>query len=225
MGGQEASQSAAAYERLRRAILSLDLIPGAPISERSLETMLQSSRTPIRAALARLESEGLVRREGRSYAVAPIDLEEVLHAYVFRETLECEAVRRVAHHAAPEDIARLRSLADAAAGAPEQPVMGAEQARQFHLEFSRILSNPFFLRSLESVLHLVYRARWLQISADAQDEGAQQHHAVIDLVEAGRAEEAAAAMSAHIALSCDRLVSTMRTQKQSLRGRGLRIVA
>src|SRR5271170_4028810 len=66
-----------AYERLRRAILSLDLVPGERLSERGLESVLGTSRTPIRVALMRLENDGLTQRSGRGWQVAPIDVAEV----------------------------------------------------------------------------------------------------------------------------------------------------
>jgi len=42
------SQTAATYDRMRTAILSLELLPGEAVSERHLEDFLQSSRTPVR---------------------------------------------------------------------------------------------------------------------------------------------------------------------------------
>src|ERR1700730_7758259 len=65
------------HEKLREMILSLDLGPGERLSERWLEGKFAGSRTPVRAALIRLEAEGLVCREGRNWAVSPIDLGEI----------------------------------------------------------------------------------------------------------------------------------------------------
>ncbi|WP_433862378.1 GntR family transcriptional regulator [Streptomyces sp. L7] len=59
------------YDRLRSAILDLDRVPGSRITERGLEAELGASRTPLRAALMRLEAEGLVRRDGRGWEVSP----------------------------------------------------------------------------------------------------------------------------------------------------------
>ncbi|MBN9629501.1 MAG: GntR family transcriptional regulator, partial [Actinobacteria bacterium] len=64
------------YERLRSGILDLERVPGSRITERGLEAELGASRTPLRAALMRLEAEGLVRRDGRAWEVSPIDLGE-----------------------------------------------------------------------------------------------------------------------------------------------------
>ena len=47
-----------AYEKLRNAILRLELSPGNALTERGLETFLYTSRTTVRSALAKLEHEG-----------------------------------------------------------------------------------------------------------------------------------------------------------------------
>ncbi|WP_431285492.1 GntR family transcriptional regulator [Humitalea sp. 24SJ18S-53] len=221
----DVTQTAATYDRLRTAILSLELLPGETISERYLEEVLSSSRTPIRAALARLESEGMVRRSGRGYIVAPIDVDELIHAYAFREVLECEAIRKAALIATDEDVVRLRSLATAAAGAPQRPAPGAELADAFHMEFARIYGNPFLIRALESTQRIVYRARWLEMSSDIQDAGAREHAVLVDLVAEHRADDAAVAMALHVSRSRERMIEMLKQQSRSLRGRGLRIVA
>ena len=63
------TQTDGAYASLRAAILALDLAPGERVSERGLETTLAASRTPVRAALSRLQAEGLVRRDERGWSV------------------------------------------------------------------------------------------------------------------------------------------------------------
>ena len=71
-----ASQTVQLYDRLRAAILSLELAPGERLTERGLEASFDASRTPVRAALGRLDAEGLVQRDGRGWIVSPIDLAE-----------------------------------------------------------------------------------------------------------------------------------------------------
>ena len=87
------TQTSQLYERLRSAIITLDLLPGESLAERGLESRFQASRTPVRAALVRLESEGLVRRNGRGFIVAPIDLDEIASLAEYREAIETAAVR------------------------------------------------------------------------------------------------------------------------------------
>src|ERR1700733_1815652 len=75
--GADMSQMVQIHDQLREMILSLDIGPGERLTERWLETRFQGSRTPVRAALARLEGEGLVQRDGRNWIASPINLGEL----------------------------------------------------------------------------------------------------------------------------------------------------
>jgi DNA-binding GntR family transcriptional regulator len=111
-----AAGSAGAYEALRSAILTLELLPGEGLSERGLEERLSASRTPIRAALMRLENEGLTRRAGRGWQVTPIDLAEVRAVMEYREVVEAAVVGLAVQRAADDELAALRLLAEGPGG-------------------------------------------------------------------------------------------------------------
>lgn len=213
------------YERLKKAILSLELLPGQALAERSLEILLESSRTPIRAALVKLESDGLVRKGDRSYSVAPIEVDELEQAFAFRALLECSAVRAAAAVATPEDIARLRDLARDSSASSHEVEVRAPKAEEFHLEFARIAGNVFTIRALQDIMRVVYRARWLDLKADKDDVGSREHNTIIDMIEAGDPDKAVALMEKHVAHSRDRLLSAIRSQAQGFRMRGLKVVS
>ena len=65
----------ATYEKLRSSILALELEPGENLTERALESMLETSRTTVRAALQRLEGEGLVGSLGIKLGGNGLDLD------------------------------------------------------------------------------------------------------------------------------------------------------
>ena len=71
------SQASEVENQLREQILSMELGPGERLTERWAEATFKASRTPVRAALQKLESEGLVCRDGIRWLVAPIDIAEV----------------------------------------------------------------------------------------------------------------------------------------------------
>ena len=100
------------HAALRSAILGLDLGPGERLSERGLEARFHISRTPVRAALLRLEGEELVRRDGRGWIVTPIDLGEIAALAEFREPLECAAVRLACTRAELADLDALATMMD-----------------------------------------------------------------------------------------------------------------
>jgi DNA-binding GntR family transcriptional regulator len=83
------------YARLRAAILSGDLAPGAPIIEAEIAATLGASRTPVREALRRLETEGMLEPRGnRGSVVRELHIDEVVCIFEIREALETLAARR-----------------------------------------------------------------------------------------------------------------------------------
>jgi len=87
------------YERLRRAITTLELAPSESVSEKDLAQKLGVSRTPVREALIRLADEGLIDvLPQRGTFVAPIRLQDVEDAQFIREALEVAVVRRLTGH-------------------------------------------------------------------------------------------------------------------------------
>ena len=90
----DAPQTGAALLGLREMVLDGRLVPGDALVEAQLVATLGVSRTPVRAALARLEGEGLLRRGARgSYVVRAFTLDDVTDAVELRGTLEGMAAR------------------------------------------------------------------------------------------------------------------------------------
>jgi DNA-binding GntR family transcriptional regulator len=84
-----ASSGDAAHIRLRRAIIRLQLPPSAPVSEVQLADRFGLSRAAVRAALARLRTEGLVLAEPRrGHVIAPLTLRDVREIYDLRLMVE-----------------------------------------------------------------------------------------------------------------------------------------
>jgi DNA-binding GntR family transcriptional regulator len=85
------------YERLRRAITTLAMLPSEALSEKELSLQFGVSRTPVREAMIRLADEGLVDiLPQRGSFVAPIRLRDVEEAQFIRESLEVAVARRLA---------------------------------------------------------------------------------------------------------------------------------
>ena len=143
--------AAKAYEALRRAIIEQALAPGTRLPEDELAAQFGVSRTPIRAVLARLQSEGLVHAGPRRTAtVAEPSLAEARKVFEVRRALEREAVRLVARCWAPGCARRLETI-----------VKQEEQARQardgaasirlagdFHLALAEMADNFLLHRYL-----------------------------------------------------------------------------
>lgn len=96
---------------LREGILQGVLQPGQPLGEIQLAAAFGRSRTPIREAILKLESEGLAERvPRRGLVVGHITREEVLEVYAVREVLNGLSARLAAHGMLPTELDRLAWL-------------------------------------------------------------------------------------------------------------------
>jgi DNA-binding GntR family transcriptional regulator len=217
------SQSELVYEQVRQAILSLDIVPGATLSERGLEAEFGASRTPVRAALLRLQGEGLVAREGRAWCATPIDLDEVRALTEYRSALEVAAARMACARASDADIAAF--VAGARDDSPVDEQAGLRRGDDFHGGLAALSGNPFVIDAVHNAIVRMARARWLELrSEDDRAQAWREHAAIIDAVEARDADAAAAASAAHASANLERLLASLTSDRRALGARGLRIV-
>lgn len=84
------------YQTLRANVRNGKILPGQMLQEVQLAEQLGVSRTPVREALTRLASDGLVSSDGRSFMVPSLTLADIDDIYEVRLLIEPEALRRVA---------------------------------------------------------------------------------------------------------------------------------
>ncbi|MDY8108330.1 GntR family transcriptional regulator [Fulvimarina sp. 2208YS6-2-32] len=147
MERKRGSGSKQVYDLLRNEILDLVLPPGSAIDEVSLAARFEVSRTPIREALVRLASEGLVTTlPNRSSMVSTIDYLN-LHTFFDALVLMYRVTTRLAatHHEAA-DLATIRARQTVFRQAVEAQnalaMIATNQA--FHLAISQAGRNPYF---------------------------------------------------------------------------------
>lgn len=217
------SSEHSATDKLRTLILSLELMPGMGLSERGLEETLDASRTPIRAALSRLESEGLTHKHGRSWRVAPIDLTEIRAAMEFREAIEAGAIALAAERASLDDLqAMLHALDTPDTDAPEQ---GIQSGAEFHLSLASLTRNPFYVDAMRDIFTRLARTRWLEVRTPESRAAARfEHRAILEALVAGDAPRATMLAITHTRGTQRRLLETLESEHFRLRGRGLAII-
>lgn len=99
------------YEEIKEAIINNTIKPGTMIQERVLAEKLGVSRTPVREALRRLNSEGLIELiPGKGATVTKITIEDIREIMQVREPLECLAVKLAAERIQPQDIKYLEDM-------------------------------------------------------------------------------------------------------------------
>jgi DNA-binding GntR family transcriptional regulator len=146
------SRSEHVYQRLRDAIQRGEFKSGHRVMEIEVAQWLKVSRTPVRDAIRRLESEGMLQHEPRNgLVVARLDRQAVMELYVMRETLEGTAARLCARHASDMEIQDLVDLVD-----HERELQGdygalARHNRRFHEAVHRGAHNRFLEKSLAAV--------------------------------------------------------------------------
>lgn len=194
-----------AHARLREAIVEGLLAPGAKLSERRLAGALGVSAQPVRAALARLEAEGMVESRPRSGTfVANLDAARLAEMGRIRAALEAVAAALAARRAGPAEIAALRArLAAIEAitphGDPAADTAALARANEaFHDTLHAITGNAFLIRSLQALNAYSYMGRPRILSRSDEPRLAQaEHAAILEAVAAGDAETAEARMRAH----------------------------
>ncbi|MET3143775.1 UNVERIFIED_ORG: DNA-binding GntR family transcriptional regulator [Arthrobacter sp. UYEF10] len=99
------------YEALRTAILTGELAGGSPLRVRDVAAMVGTSVMPVREAIRRLEETGLATRVAahRGAVVREFTVDELIHIYEVRATLEIEAARRGAANVTDADVARMEA--------------------------------------------------------------------------------------------------------------------
>ncbi len=218
------SQALQIHQKLREMILSLALRPGEKLSERWLETQFEGSRTPIRAALFRLETEDLVRRDGRAWVVAPIDIDEIAALAEYREPLEAAGVRLACERASDSDIEAVSEILNACR--PDGPrEQWHQMGTDFHIELARLAGNAFMLKSIQGVMTRLARVRWLEVMTEARREQSwAEHRRILDCVQARQPDAAAMHAVQHIRDTRDRLLQSLQNDRQYLRAHGMSIV-
>lgn len=147
-----ASRAELAYTNLRAAIHGGRFGPGERVRETDIAEWLGVSRTPVRDALKRLESDGmLTSAPRRGLIVAELDQQQVSELYAVRDLLEGLAGRLAAEHATAAEIAAMRDLLERQVRTRDEDTAGLARLNQlFHEVVSRAARNRYLSNVLDS---------------------------------------------------------------------------
>lgn len=188
-----------AYDLVLDAIDAGAYRPGDRLVESELAERFGVSRTPIREALQRLETQGLLARDGRSLIVASLDHTALAELYVVRGELEGLAARLAARHATPEEVRVLREMLEA-----DRALMGDPQAlsranRRFHRQIHLASHNRFLVQQLDLVHRSMALLATTSLAVEGRPKGTlEEHEAIVRAIEAGDGAGAEAALREHI---------------------------
>jgi len=190
------------YQTLRGHLRDGTIVSGQPLQEVQLAEKLGVSRTPVREALTRLASEGLLASDGRSFVVPSLSLEDVDDIYEVRFLLEPAAMRRVAELT---PAAAVRAPIDEALAAASAAYKSndADAFRESNIRFRNawiaLVPNRRLVRAIEQYADHMMRIRALTL-------GDQKVRTIVikglkriaEALAAGNGDAAAAAMRDHL---------------------------
>lgn len=173
--------------------------PGDRLVESELAERFGVSRTPIREALQRLETQSLLSRDGRSLIVSSLNHNQLAELYVVRTELEALSASLAAKHATDEEIQVLREMVESDRALIDDPSALSRANRRFHKLIHLASHNRFLVQQLE----LVHRSMALLVNTSLAATGRgemalAEHDAIVAAIEAHDPVAAGDALRTHI---------------------------
>lgn len=189
------------YRLITEAIVTKQLRPGSRLKEAALAEQFSVSRARVRRVFQRLVELDFVEfRLNHGAQVRRPAPDESRAVFATRRLIEGEAVRATAARATAADYTRLRAFVKNESRAFETRNKGlAALASGFHMLLGEMCGNPVLARILNQLVHQCVLIQSLY-ERDSQQTIClvHEHVEIIDLMEAGKAKAAAAAMQHHL---------------------------
>ena len=176
--------------------------PGDRLVESELADRFGVSRTPIREALQRLETQSLLSRDGRSLIVASLDHSQMAELYVVRSELEGLAARLAARHATIEEKRVLQDMVNDDYKIVDDPSALSRANRRFHKQIHLASHNRFLVQQLDLVHRSMALMATTSLAADGRGEVAlAEHQEIVDAIMHGREDKADECLRQHISIA------------------------
>jgi len=198
------------YKKLRDDILAAHLKPGSILLERPLAARMGVSRTPVREALLRLESEGLTKRYPKmGMVVAELTLRDVIEAFQIREFIEPPAAAEAAVRLRPDEMAELLShfeeLETVDLPDEKKHIRHNQLDTKLHDLIIESLSNRRLVDIMDTIRSICARAR-IMGTPIRFTQSTDEHKELIRAIIKRDAAEAEQSMRRHLANTRQRLI-------------------
>ena len=193
------------YQKLINAIEKGDLRPGDRMLETELASRFGVSRTPIREAIRRLETDGLVVHKPRIGAVVRVlTQQEIVELYEMRIVLEATAAQMAAKHCSNAETRTLHDLNDQMLAHSKDPFAVATLNRKFHTCIFNAARNRFLAQSYNSLSYSLILLGKTTLETDERVQNVYaQHEAIIGALISGDTDIASEFMRLHMETSLD----------------------
>jgi len=192
-----------AYLELKQLIQDVTFEPGAFLSERQLAVQLGMSKTPVKAALERLEMEGFIAvSPQQGIVVRELSVHEVADQFEIRIALESHVLRSVAGRLTDEQASRLtasvRQQKQAARRRDVAELVALDA--EFHMLFCEFHGNREIARVMGQLREKIHRVigRVYQQRPERLASSCDEHAAIVDVVLAGDADLSAQRIREHL---------------------------
>jgi DNA-binding GntR family transcriptional regulator len=204
MSGTTITLKEKAFIHLRKLILNGELKPGEVLTERMLVEMMEMSRTPIRAALERLDAEGLANyTPNKGLVVAELSLRKAIDLYDYRIAMECFVVRKLASMELEKSVLKWfeQNLRQQQTHVEKSDyALFTEADTQYHRKLVEIYANSEITQAMERLQDQLYRIAIGVLRKDRTriSVSYDDHLRIFQFIQAGEADKASQAMEEHL---------------------------
>ncbi|MBH0157383.1 GntR family transcriptional regulator [Fictibacillus sp. 5RED26] len=200
------------YHLIKNAILNRQIAPGNQLFENAIAQKVNASRTPIRSAIMKLESEGLVNvipNKG-AFIVQPT-IEEMVQAFEMRKTLEEMAIKTGFSNLATEEVKELKQLLKEMKSAYKERkiVPYQEKNNEFHLVIAKASGNSYLIEFMKKILSQIttYMVLYDVFNGNSNNEELDilEHEQMIHFIENGEKENLRSLIDKHLDASLTKL--------------------
>ncbi len=194
-----------AYDRIKQRLLDDDYPPGTFLSERQLAEALGMSKTPVKAALERLESEGFIAvSPQQGIVVRELSVGEIADQYEIRIALESYTLRTLAGRLGPSEATRVKAnlAAQAKLRGSGDVTRWVELDAEFHTLFTEFLANREILRVIRQLREKMRRVvtQVFRLCPARMETSYEEHAAIAAAVLGGDGARAAELIVRHLEL-------------------------
>lgn len=178
---------------------------------------LNMSRTPVREAMRRLESEGVLRNQPfRGAVVVSVDEQQLRELYAVRELLEVAAAGWCAENATTLHVGRMREIVEAETRAVRDPRALMQLNRDLHHEIANGAQNAFLTKALATVhgsFALLGKSNLL--TEERARDSIGEHRRIVEAIARHDRRSAEAAARAHVRTSFEQRLKRISRKKRA----------
>lgn len=188
------------YRQVKRRILDGAFRSGERIREADITDELDVSRTPVREAFRRLQSEGLLRVEPqRGVVVAELDRQEVAELYAMRQFMEGFAARCAAQHATDSEIQAMEYILEHSRTVEDEVHQFNQINWELHNAIYAAAHNRFLIKAFDALSDSMSLLQGAKYIPEGRDEKIyNEHRAVVDAIKKRDPDAADEAAQSHV---------------------------